>query len=179
MINKRKIIALLLVFSMFAGIFFFTPQTLAQEEPDENDVTITVIGSAGSAIVERVVSLAVSNLRSVGIRAEESYVDFNTLISQLLTGEFQAAFFAWNLGLDPDHIYDFFASTGGINNIIYRFYNATFDEYVGKMMDAENRTEARKWCWEAQKVLHQQEPMSIAYMNLLLTPYRTDKFTGW
>jgi len=179
MINKRKVLALLLIFTMFAGIFFFTPQTQAQEHPDENDVVIKIIGSAGSTIVEQVVTLAADNLKSIGIYAEPEFVDFNTLISQLITGEFQAAFFAWNLGLDPDHLYDFFATGAGLNEIIYRFHNSTYDEIVTKMMEAENRTEARYWAWEAQKILHQQEPLTVAYMNILLTPYRTDKFTGW
>ncbi|MHA1471238.1 MAG: hypothetical protein ACTSSP_11860, partial [Candidatus Asgardarchaeia archaeon] len=91
-----------------------TTKVVAVEDYPEVEVVIT--GTAGSPIIEGVLSIAVENLKDVGIKARADYVDFHVLLSKLFAGELQAVFFAFSIGVEPDHLYDFFHSGTAYNS---------------------------------------------------------------
>ncbi|MGQ4832477.1 MAG: ABC transporter substrate-binding protein [Candidatus Asgardarchaeia archaeon] len=156
-----------------------TSTTPVVAQTDYPDVTVTITGTAGSPIVEGVVSIAVENLRSIGIKAQADYVDFHVLLSKLFAGELGAVFFAFNVGIEPDHLYDFFHSGTAYNSLIWHFSNATYDEVVENMMKAKTKAEALQYAWQAQVIFQYNEPLTIAYNNLLLTPFNNATFHGF
>ena len=176
--NWKRVLSVLFVFSLFLMAFnSSTTKVVAVEDYPEVEVVIT--GTAGSPIIEGVLSIAVENLKAVGIKARADYVDFHVLLSKLFAGELQATFFAFNIGVEPDHLYDFFHSGTAYNSIIWRYSNATYDEIVENMMHAKTKQEALQYAWQAQVILQYEQPLTVAYNNLLLTPFNNKTFHGF
>jgi ABC-type transport system substrate-binding protein len=140
---------------------------------------LQVFGSAGNNVVETVLVVFKENMRQAGINVATRFVDFNTLLNRLDSGDFNLAFFGFSLGLDPDHLIDFFKCDAEFNAGIWRYCNPGLDAVLEQMQAAETFEEAVAAAWEAQKILWVEQPMILAYMNLLISAYRTDRFEGY
>ena len=145
----------------------------------DDDVTINIPAAQDSTIATRVAQLAAECLREAGVNAEAVPTDFNSMIADYTAGTGVCAFFAWSIGRDPDHLYDFFRTGQSYNILLYRFSNATYDMHADAMMSAPTKEEAIFHAKECQKILFYEQPIVVCYQNLIYSAYRTDKFEGF
>lgn len=149
-----------------------------REDPNGNAISFPVYGSqAGSVIIETVVALSVDAFQSIGINAREELIDFNTLLARVDSGDFYAGFWAFNLGGTEPLFLENFQSDDIGND--WNFVNTTYDDYVDIMLESNNETEVYEACWAAQRILWEEQPLVVAYQNLLISAYRKDPWTGF
>lgn len=146
------------------------------EDPDGNDVEITIIGTATSS-VRRIVDTVADAIRAIGIIVNTQYLDFNTLLSRVRAGNFEIAFFGFGLGRLPGFLLSF-TSGHPTNQRYWRWSNATYDEAVDNMFNAENWTAAKRWAWKAQEILYYEQPLTPIYQNRIVGAYDADVWKG-
>ncbi|MHA1451198.1 MAG: hypothetical protein ACTSP4_17490 [Candidatus Hodarchaeales archaeon] len=59
------------------------------------------------------------------------------------------------------------------------FSNSTYDELVNTMLATNSLEEAQQTCWDAQRILWEEQPVVVAYQNLLISAYRKDPWTNY
>jgi ABC-type transport system substrate-binding protein len=139
---------------------------------------IPVYGSsAGSSIIETVVAMAVEAFTSIHIKSHVELIDFNTLLAKVDAGDFQIGFWAFSgFGVDPLFLENF-QSTDANND--WNWANATYDQLVADLMQTSSLVVAKQKCWAAQQILWREQPLVVAYQNLLISAYRKDPWTGY
>ena len=161
-----------------AAEFFDIDSDGWREDPNGNTIDFPVYGSqAGSVIIETVVALSVDAFQALGINAHEELIDFNTLLARVDSGDFYAGFWAFNLGGTEPLFLENFKSDDIGND--WNFINTTYDAYVETMLESTNETEVYEACWAAQRILWAEQPLVVAYQNLLISAYRKDPWTGY
>lgn len=149
-----------------------------REDPNGNPINFPVLGSqAGSIIIETVVALSVDAFESLHIQAYESLIDFNTLLARVDIGDFNAGFWAFNLGGTEPLFLENFQSDDIGND--WNFANSTYDDLVDTMLESNDEDVVYQACWDAQKILWAEQPLCVAYQNLLISAYRKDPWTGF
>jgi len=149
-----------------------------REDPNGNAIDFGIMGSsAGSIIIETVVALSVDAFKSLHIKATQDLIDFNTLLARVDSGDFNAGFWAFNLGGTEPLFLENFKSDDIGND--WNFVNSTYDDYVDTMLESNNETEVYEACWNAQRILWEEQPLTVAYQNLLISAYRKDPWTGY
>lgn len=142
--------------------------------------TLQAYASAGVPVQEVQLAILKENLKAVGINVLTRFVDFNTLLNRIDSGDFNLVFLGISLGgFDADYLIDLFKCDSEYNLGFYRYCNPEVDELLTKLENSESFEEAVKWSWEVQKILWKEQPVLPTYMNLLLSAYRTDKFEGY
>lgn len=149
-----------------------------REDPNGNPIDFPVEGgNAGSNIVETVVAMSVDAFESIGIRARASLIDFNTLLANVDNDNYEACFFATNINAVDPLILQNFQSFDLDNDP--NFVNTTYDDLVETMLSTNDLEEAQQCCWDAQRILWEEQPLVVAYQNLLISAYRKDPWTGY
>ena len=188
---RKKI--LLISFLIFAMLVFSTgaatglkaatstepiTATPTQEDTEYYEVALHILYTAVPT-VERIVTTAAEGIEAAGLRVVLEGVDFNQLLARLDRGDFEAAFFGFGLGFYPDFLYDFFRSGTATNEYLWRWSNATYDEYVDNMMQAETYEEAVYWAHKAQEILFYEQPIIPIYENIYINAHRNDTWTNF
>lgn len=149
-----------------------------REDPNGNPIDFGIMGAnVGSVIIETVVALSVDAFEALGINARQDLIDFNTLLARVDSGDFTAGFWAFNLGgTEPLFLENF--QTDDIGND-WNFFNSTYDDYVDEMLESNVESEVYEACWAAQRIMWAEQPLVVAYQNLLISAYRKDPWTGY
>ncbi len=158
--------------------FTVTDTTTFNNLNNWEEVSFEIIGSQGSTVVDTVVRQSQKAYHSVGIDAKISFVDFNNLLQQLTGGTFNAAFFGYSTGPTPLFLQSFMTDDPN-NGEVWRWSNATYDDAVDTLLNTPYIDDALDASYTAQEILWYEQPMVVMYNNLLISVYRTDKFSGW
>ncbi|MHA1170108.1 MAG: ABC transporter substrate-binding protein, partial [Candidatus Hodarchaeales archaeon] len=149
-----------------------------REDPNGNAIDFGIMGAnVGSVIIETVLALSVDAFEDLHIKATQDLIDFNTLLARVDSGDFNAGFWAFNLGGTEPLFLENFKSDDIGND--WNFFNSTYDDYVDTMLESNNETEVYEACWNAQRILWEEQPLCVAYQNLLISAYRKDPWTGY
>ena len=102
-----------------------------------------------------------SQLREVGVDAEARSVEFNTLVDQWMSGEFETLIAGWDLYLrfDPSQL---FVTGAPYNGGAYS--NPRVDELLARARTTLDRAEAKPLWDEFQRIIHEEQP----YLFLVL-----------
>jgi peptide/nickel transport system substrate-binding protein len=110
------------------------------EDNKGNEARFTLKVFGGASVIERTAEVLREDLRQVGIAMDVVPLEPNTVIAQVVAGDFDAALVAFQLtDLDPAISLDFWLSSGSTH-----FWNA------------EQKTPATDWEREIDTIMHKQ-----------------------
>jgi len=150
------------------------------EGPDGSEITITIEGT-DTADVRAIVETLAASVESVGIHVERKYVDFRTLVTHLVYGQFEILFFGYGLGRLPTFLEGFaswsvLSEFGGWSNPIY-------DQIIREAFYEESDLDkVKELVWEAQLILFYELPIVPIYQNVIVGAYKSvERFgtDGW
>lgn len=140
--------------------------TLAKEQlkkaGDPHGFSFTILGDNSSTTVQEMQAIQ-SELRKVGINMHIEPVDFTTLLTDAIQGNFQADLLGWSGRPDPDQNSFAFDTTGGSFNDA-RYSNSQVNKLLLKAREV-TQLSVRKSYYDqvAQIVLHQAPYIFLAY----------------
>lgn len=115
---------------------------------------------------------------TVGIDAKIHFVGHEELYSQIVNGTYNAAVFRLKTGPTPEFL-SFFTTGNPLNEIIWRWSNATYDEKVKTMLTTLDYDKAINAAYDAQVILWYEQPLVVLYNKIHFSVYRIDKLDGW
>ncbi len=121
--------------------------------------------SSGSAMTRQYAGVIQNNLKQVGVPVEIETLEFNSLLDQLRTGQYQMTTSRWVGGnQDPVFLRDLFASSeiptqdrAGRNRS--RYSNPEFDRIIEEAVNTADREKARALFVRAQEIVSRDLPM--------------------
>jgi len=139
--------------------------------------------SSVDAIPRGTAQIGVDALLALGIPAIPGPASFNEYISRLdQHGDYDMVFYALNYLSDS---VDWLARTYRSDwaDVNYQnpcnFRNATFDSMIPQLLYSTTTDAIANASAWMQKILHEQVPRLVCYVNTYNMAYRTDKFTGF
>jgi peptide/nickel transport system substrate-binding protein len=121
--------------------------------------------SSVAATSTEIAELAAEAFRSIGIPAEAEPMDFQTLLSKVDIGDFDACTNAWSMSLDPDVLYSFYHSSmnveGGSNQS--GIGDPELDKALFDLRYAPDERSARDASERAQALLAELMPVIPIY----------------
>lgn len=119
----------------------------------------------GNPVIVQYAQMIQQNLKDIGIKVEIEILEINTLIDQLIKGQFQMTTAQWVSGnQDPIFLRDLFQSKetpdekpGGRNR--WRYSNLKFDTAIEKAIKAINKDKAKEFYVIAQDIVAQDLPL--------------------
>ncbi|MFW9930980.1 MAG: ABC transporter substrate-binding protein [Candidatus Thorarchaeota archaeon] len=141
-------------------------------------VEFTLLGSSGNQVYSSVLTISSEAFDYIGLNVGTELFPFVTLQQIWTTGNFYGVLFGWTIdGVDPTFL-QLFYSQNVQNQQLQRFANSTFDKDWFIIQGNSNYDMILKAALNAQQILWQEQPLVVAYNNLLISIYRTDKFEG-
>lgn len=123
---------------------------------DPNGFSFTVLGNNDPITMQELEAIQ-SELKQVGITMNISPVDFTTLLTDAISGNFQADLLGWSGRPDPDQNSYAFDTTGGSFNDP-RFSNPQVDKLLLQAREATALTTRKKLYDAAAQIVLQQAP---------------------
>ncbi|MFW9993492.1 MAG: ABC transporter substrate-binding protein [Candidatus Odinarchaeota archaeon] len=126
-----------------------------------------------------VTQMSAEALETLNIKSHIDVVDFNTYLADLENADYQMLF--WGISGSsfltmPTYMLDFVTDAPDNDKF---WSNATYDQYVANMLATQDIDEAMEWSLKAQQILWIEQPELVAYQNIYISAYRTDKWTGF
>ncbi|MEM4487005.1 MAG: ABC transporter substrate-binding protein [Zestosphaera sp.] len=147
-----------------------------RETASGDKLEVTIYSFAGDPMVVRTAEMLSQGLREAGVSVKHQSVEITTLLSKLVTGDFDMVAILGG-DIEPDIVYDFFHSSGGFN-----FGRCSFpdlDALIEKQrftVDVDERISA---LWGVQRKLAEHLPVLVLAHQEFVFTYRTDNFDGW
>jgi len=144
-------------------------------EKDGKELRLTFYATAGSSLIEALATMARQNWQDVGIAVDVQFMDFNAMNeTKLQPGEYDISFQAFNLGLDPDSLYNIFHGSLAKPNekgLVTSFNRMRYDNPEVNALLEEGRREPdpekRKEIYgQAQQLIVNDAPVILMYSNL-------------
>jgi len=163
------------------GIKDYDNDSWLEIDPDNpySEITIQIMGT-DTPTVRQIVGVLAESVEAIGIHVDQVFVDFNTLIDKLFSGDFELTFFGFGLGRLP-YFLEAFASWS-IYSILGGWSNATYDDLILKAFYTEdtltNITKAYQYVWEAQKIFWYELPLIPIYQNIIVGVYDPNVWKG-
>jgi ABC-type transport system substrate-binding protein len=156
-----------------------------REGPNGPFDPIVVFGHGGSPVAMGVAQEGARALRSMGIHAEAQGTDFYEYIENLNNHlmEWDMIFFAyeWTSFL----IHNFFAYNFGGDYVDdyglnpQNWVNETYDALIPDLLYSTDYDKIVETYAAMQEILVYESPMIVAYNNIYLSPFRTNKWEGY
>jgi peptide/nickel transport system substrate-binding protein len=109
-------------------------------------------------------------LKKVGIRVEIQSMEFNTMVDQLVSGDFAAAYMGTTIDTSLD-LTSLFHSAAlppeGSNQVRYR--NPEVDRLIELSMTQKDILEARPYLYQLQAIIQREQPMTFLWESERLT----------
>jgi ABC-type transport system substrate-binding protein len=149
-----------------------------REDPNGETVVVEITAPLAS-FMETIVIIAIEAYESIHIKARADDTSPPTMINRVKDGDFNMAGYAWGLSPEPILWPGLERLMSTHPNNFENFNNATYDALVETAFESFNMAEVEQAIWDAQKILWYEQPMVVAYQNLLPTAYRKDPWIGW
>lgn len=155
-------------------------------QKDGQPLKLTLYASSGSSLIEALTTMARQMWQDVGIDVTVQLMDFNAMNeNHLQPGNYDMAFQAFNLGLDPDSLYALFHGSLAKPNaagLVTSFNRMRYDNPEVNALLEEGRRESdpdkRKEIYgEAQQIIVNDAPVILMYSNLY-TDFHTPRVKG-
>jgi peptide/nickel transport system substrate-binding protein len=141
----------------------------------------------GSAVIEQSSIVILNDLESLGLDISFQPIDFNTLINNLFTGQFEAAMMGFAVGLDPVENVNTWRSDGNLHFWHPSAFDAPYDweARIDEILTNLNTTfdpEDRQALYSAfQRIMSENLPLIYTVNNRFLYAYasnlrNTDRF---
>ncbi|MGQ4891497.1 MAG: maltotransferase domain-containing protein [Candidatus Njordarchaeia archaeon] len=150
---------------------------LEWDSNDPNSELTLVFTGTSSATVQIIMDVVKESLEDIGIHLDIRTMNFNALVDSWFSGQFDLTFFGWSLGRFPT-ILQLWTSSHPYDQLIYRWYNTTYDEYVSEMMTAETLNDAIQWAHKAEEIIYYEQPIIPVYQNLIPGAYKPSDWQG-
>jgi len=163
------------------GIEDYDNDSWLEIDPDNpySEITIQMMGT-DSPSVRQILGVLAESVEAIGIHVEQVFVDFNTLLDKLFSGDFELTFFAFTLGRIPSFLEAF--ASWSIYSMLGGWSNETYDELILKAFYEEdtitNITKAYEYIWEAQEIYWYELPLIPIYQNIIVGVYDPDIWKG-
>lgn len=144
-------------------------------EKNGEKLELDFYATAGSSLIEALATMARQDWEKVGIKVNVQLMDFNAMNeTRLQPGEYDIAFQAFNLGLDPDSLYAIFHGSLAKPNaagLVTSFNRMRYDNPEVNALLEEGRRESdpekRKEIYgRAQQLIVNDAPVILMYSNL-------------
>jgi len=140
------------------------------EGPNGEEISIEIIGWINISVM----NIMADNMRSIGIHAIASYMDFRELVTRMVYGNYQIIVYRMFMERLPYVLEEF--TTPDILCMISRWENSTYDDIVYQAIYAEeNITEAQDLVWDAQWILLNECPYAPLYETTIIGVYRSNE----
>ncbi|MBN2383169.1 peptide-binding protein [bacterium] len=130
-------------------------------EKDGVNFEFDILLSSGSAIGPQLCSIMQANLKKLYINANIVVTEWSVLLEKIESGNFDAVFNGWTMGIEPD-AYGIWHSSQiaqGNNYVAYR--NDEVDRLLVKNRKEFDRTEREKICQRIHELIHDDQPYTF------------------
>jgi peptide/nickel transport system substrate-binding protein len=111
---------------------------------------------------QQAMELMKDQIKEAGLNMEIQVLEFATIVTNALKGEYQAAGIVWIGDVDPDgYVYPLFYTKAGFN--IAQYSNPQMDRLLNEgraTLDMNKRADVYK---QVQKILYEDQPMVVWY----------------
>ncbi len=144
-------------------------------ERDGEPLKLTFFAGAGATTTEAIGAIARSSWKEIGVDLDVQMIDFNAMMDNYVApGKFDVTFSAFNLGLDPDSMFNLFHSSAGQpdanGNVLgfnrARFYNDRVDELLEKAREEFDPEKRKEYYSEFQRIVVDEAPVIMVYSNV-------------
>ncbi|MHA2364414.1 MAG: ABC transporter substrate-binding protein [Candidatus Hodarchaeales archaeon] len=145
---------------------------------EEDDYEFNITGTADASIIARtIVGMSVETFHFIGIKANPSFVTIELPAIPKDT-EYHVLFYEHN-NLDPNPVFlNTFVSDSEQNLQVTHWINSTYDNLWNIIENSPAVEEILEASYQMQRILWQEQPKVVIYINDLNSMYRTDKFTN-
>jgi peptide/nickel transport system substrate-binding protein len=134
---------------------------------------------------EQMAVILQEQLRKIGVAVDLDAMEFNTFISRLLAGDFEAAMHNWHLGTSPASIRELWTSKSIVKNgnNLGSYSSSVFDAYVDSAVSAFDPSQSKAYYTRAYQTAIDDAPAIWLYEPKLVlgmskrirtAPYRPD-----
>lgn len=102
-------------------------------------------------------------LKKVGIRVESQQVEFNTMMSQMVDGTFDAAILGQSLDTSLDLTDNFHSRSIGTRNNNARYRNPEVDRLLVTAVSQPNMRDELPYLLRIQRILHRDQPITFLW----------------
>lgn len=154
-------------------------------EKNGQPLKLTFMASKGSTVVEGILTQARKNWTDLGVDVTVDLLDFQVMIDQYLApGKFEATFFGFGLGTDPDPYSLYHSSAGKPDDkgMVFGFNRARYNNPRADQLLEQGRRETdknkRKQIYaDFQKQILEDAPYAWVYVNTY-TDFASKKIKG-
>ena len=128
-----------------------------------------LVNSSNKARVDSAVMVQ-DQLKKLGVRVEIRSMEFNTMVDQLVAGDFAAAYMGTTIDTSLDMTSLFHSGSlppEGSNQVRYR--NPEVDRLIGLSMTQKDILEARPYFYQLQEIIQREQPMTFLWESERLT----------
>lgn len=137
---------------------------------DPNSEINITIEATDAPSIRNTIGIVAESIEDIGIHATQRYVDFNTLLNDLFSGNFQLAFFGFGLDRIPYHMENF--ASWGIFSLLSGWENRTYDDLISQAFYRESNWSAiYGLVRRAAAIFWYELPMIPLYSNIIVGAY--------
>jgi peptide/nickel transport system substrate-binding protein len=128
-----------------------------------------LVNASNQARVDSAVMIQ-DQLKKVGVSVEIRSLEFNTMVEQLMTGDFDAAYMGMTIDTSLDMtslLHSNALPPEGSNQVHYR--NPEVDRLIGLSMSQRDILEARPYLYQIQEIIQREQPMTFLWESDRLT----------
>lgn len=155
-------------------------------EKDGERLRLEFYATAGTPLIEILATIAKENWEDIGAEVDLQFMEFNAMLENHVDpGNFNAAFFAFNLSLDPDSLYSLFHTeamglvdgvTTGSNSM--RYSNPDTDRLLEEGRRETDPQKRKAIYSQVLQNIKDDAPVIFMYSNLYTQFYNGDKIKG-
>jgi peptide/nickel transport system substrate-binding protein len=139
----------------------------------------TILTNQGNDARRKTAEIIQKRLKEIGIDVKIRLIEWSTFINEFIDKrKFEAVILGWTIGQDPD-VYDIWHSskTGYKELNFISFRNKRVDELLEKARRTFNIEERKKYYFEFQEILAEEQPYTFLYVPDAL-PVVSSRFRG-
>ena len=139
----------------------------------------TILTNQGNERRRKTAEIIQKRLKEIGIDVKIRLIEWSTLINEFIDKRrFEAVILGWTIGQDPD-VYDIWHSskTGYKELNFISFRNKRVDELLEKARRTFDREERKRYYFEFQEILAEEQPYTFLYVPDAL-PIVSSRFRG-
>ncbi|MGC9012487.1 ABC transporter substrate-binding protein [Thermogladius sp.] len=145
--------------------------------PNGTPITLTIYSPAYDPLRVRVGDLLASNLRKIGLNVKHMPLEWTTLVSKLLSGDFDMLIIGGLGSIDPDLLRQIFASNGTWN--MGHCVIPGLDPLLQQQAVTPDIEARKKIVWRIEEILADYVPLLNFVHQQFVFAYRVDRWAGW
>ncbi|WP_440059339.1 ABC transporter substrate-binding protein [Thermogladius sp. 4427co] len=145
--------------------------------PNGTTIKLTIYSPAYDPLRVRVGEILAANLRKIGLNVQHQPLEWTTLVSKLLSGDYDMLIIGGLGSTDPDILRQLFASNGTWN--MGHCVIPGLDPLLQQQAVTPDIEARKKLVWRIQEILADYVPLLNFVHQEFVFAYRVDRWAGW